>query len=165
LADRGDDTGLVLAAIEGDADAFGVLFDRWFDRTFDVAFRIVRNRDTAAEVAQEAFLAAWQGLGKLEQPESFGGWLLRTSRNRALNRLDREKRAVALGNEETTMEIDRKQATTLDSQLEQDESAELVWTAAAAARLRVDDDTTIDVSIPALLPKVEVRRRVASASR
>jgi two-component system phosphate regulon sensor histidine kinase PhoR len=31
---------------------------------------------------------------------------------------------------------------------------ELVWTAAAAARLRVGDDTTIDVSIPALLPKV-----------
>src|SRR5262249_22355144 len=31
---------------------------------------------------------------------------------------------------------------------------ELVWTAAAAARLRVSDETTIDVSIPALLPKV-----------
>jgi PAS domain S-box-containing protein len=32
---------------------------------------------------------------------------------------------------------------------------ELVWTAAAAARLRVGDDTSIDVSIPAVLPKVE----------
>ena len=32
---------------------------------------------------------------------------------------------------------------------------ELVWTAAAAARLRVNDDTTIDVSVPAVLPKVE----------
>ena len=32
---------------------------------------------------------------------------------------------------------------------------ELVWTAAAAARLRAGDDTTIDVSIPAVLPKVE----------
>jgi two-component system phosphate regulon sensor histidine kinase PhoR len=31
---------------------------------------------------------------------------------------------------------------------------ELVWTAAAAARLRVSEDTTIDVSIPAVLPKV-----------
>ena len=31
---------------------------------------------------------------------------------------------------------------------------ELVWTAAAAARLRVSDDTTIDVSVPAVLPKV-----------
>jgi PAS domain S-box-containing protein len=32
---------------------------------------------------------------------------------------------------------------------------ELVWTAASTARLRVGDDRRIDVSIPALLPKVE----------
>jgi two-component system phosphate regulon sensor histidine kinase PhoR len=31
---------------------------------------------------------------------------------------------------------------------------ELVWTAAAAARLRVGEDTTIDVSVPAMLPRV-----------
>ncbi len=31
---------------------------------------------------------------------------------------------------------------------------EIVWAAAAAARLRVGDDTTIDVSIPAVLPRV-----------
>jgi signal transduction histidine kinase len=31
---------------------------------------------------------------------------------------------------------------------------ELVWTAAAAARLRVGHDTIIDVSLPAVLPKV-----------
>jgi two-component system phosphate regulon sensor histidine kinase PhoR len=31
---------------------------------------------------------------------------------------------------------------------------ELVWTAAAAARLRVGDETTIEVSLPAVLPKV-----------
>src|SRR4029079_15999647 len=32
---------------------------------------------------------------------------------------------------------------------------ELLWTAAAAASIRVGDDTTVDVSIPAVLPKVE----------
>ena len=34
------------------------------------------------------------------------------------------------------------------------DAEELVWTAAGAARLRVGDDTSIDVSIPAVLPKV-----------
>ena len=34
------------------------------------------------------------------------------------------------------------------------DAEERVWSAAAAARLRADDDTTIDVSIPAVLPKV-----------
>jgi PAS domain S-box-containing protein len=34
------------------------------------------------------------------------------------------------------------------------DAEELVWTAAGTARLRVGDDTSIDVSIPAVLPKV-----------
>ena len=34
------------------------------------------------------------------------------------------------------------------------EAEELVWGVASAARMRIGDDTTIDVSIPALLPKV-----------
>jgi PAS domain S-box-containing protein len=34
------------------------------------------------------------------------------------------------------------------------EAEELVWAVAAAARMRIGDDTTIDVSIPAMLPKV-----------
>jgi PAS domain S-box-containing protein len=34
------------------------------------------------------------------------------------------------------------------------DAEELVWSAAAAARLRIGDETTIDVSIPTVLPKV-----------
>ncbi|HZT85991.1 MAG TPA: ATP-binding protein [Gaiellaceae bacterium] len=34
------------------------------------------------------------------------------------------------------------------------DAEELVWAAASAARLRVGDDTTIDVSVPAVMPKV-----------
>jgi two-component system, OmpR family, phosphate regulon sensor histidine kinase PhoR len=44
---------------------------------------------------------------------------------------------------------------------------ELVWTAAAAARLRVGNDTTIEVSVPALLPRVtgdEARTRQVLAN-
>ena len=88
-------TALVLAARGGDERAFGELFDRWFDPVHDIAWRIVRDRDTAAEVAQDVFLVAWQGLGTLEQPGSFGGWVRRIARNRALNRLDRERRSRA----------------------------------------------------------------------
>jgi two-component system, OmpR family, phosphate regulon sensor histidine kinase PhoR len=35
------------------------------------------------------------------------------------------------------------------------DAEEIVWTAASAARLRVGDETTIDVSLPAVVPKVE----------
>lgn len=141
-----EDLDLVLAAQRGDPEAFGVLFDRWFDRVFDVAFRIVRNRDTAAEVSQDVFLAAWQQLAALEQPASFGGWLLRTSRNRALNRLDRERRSVTLGDETTTMMIDRhNSAPDAGGPVEQREQVDLVWAAAEALGER--DASVLDLHL------------------
>jgi RNA polymerase sigma factor (sigma-70 family) len=94
-----DDAALVLAAREGDGEAFGLLFQRWSDRCFDVARRIVHDDGRAAEVTQDTFLVAWQQLGSLRDPAAFGGWVLRTSRNRALNRLEHERRAVPLADD------------------------------------------------------------------
>ena len=141
-----DDLDLVLAAKDGDPTAFGTLFDRWFDRVFDVSFRIVHDREVAAEVAQDVFLVAWQQLVTLRQPESFGGWLLRTSRNRSLNRLERERRSVALGDEETMAVIDRR-STSPDASIAaaQGEDVDLVWAAAAALGER--DASVLDLHL------------------
>ncbi|MEL7206749.1 MAG: sigma factor, partial [Actinomycetota bacterium] len=79
------DAALVAAVRDGDPDAFGRLFDAWFDRAYDVARRIVRDPDDAADVAQEALLAGWRNLDGLEDPRAFGGWVLRIARNRALD--------------------------------------------------------------------------------
>ena len=83
--DRDEDERLVLALRAGDQDAFGRLFDRWYDRVHELARRITRDDGLAADVAQDAFLAAWQRLDRLEDPAAFGGWLLRIARNRALD--------------------------------------------------------------------------------
>jgi RNA polymerase sigma factor (sigma-70 family) len=87
------DVAMVQAARAGDGAAFGELYARWIDRVHDVARNIVRNPDTADEVAQDAFVTAWQQLDRLDAPEAFGGWLLRITRNRALDRLARENRS------------------------------------------------------------------------
>ncbi len=87
------DAALVERARGDDPDAFGELYDRWFDRVHDLAFRITRDSSVAPEVAQDVFVAAWQGIGSLDRPESFGGWLLRITRNTALNRRRKELRS------------------------------------------------------------------------
>ena len=141
-----DDLALVLAARDGDATAFGALFDRWFDRVFDVSFRILHDRELAAEVAQDVFLVGWQQLATLRQPGSFGGWLLRMSRNRSLNRVERERRSVALGDEGTTAVIDRRAASPDASEpVEQSEQVDLVWAAAAALGER--DASVLDLHL------------------
>ena len=129
---RAADAALVVAARGGDQQAFGRLFDRWFDPVHDIAWRIVRDRDVAAEVAQDVFLVAWQGLGDLEQPGSFGGWVRRIARNRALNRLDRERRSRPDG-EAAAAALDRGAPDVdMTAALGEREQNELVWAAAAA---------------------------------
>jgi RNA polymerase sigma factor (sigma-70 family) len=85
------DADLVRAARSNDPSAFGELFHRWYDRCYDVAWNIVRNREVAADVAQDVFLQSWERLADLRDPDAFGGWILRATRNRALNHLRSER--------------------------------------------------------------------------
>src|ERR1041384_1225005 len=88
LDDRAEylrDGAHVEAARAGDQHAFTPLFDRWFGPVYDVALGILRSREVAAEVAQDTFLTAWKSLGALREPSTFGAWVLRIGRNKALN--------------------------------------------------------------------------------
>ena len=96
VARRARDAELVEGVRRGDERAFGRLYDDWFDRVYDVARRIVRDDEVAADVAQEAFLSAWRNLDSLADPGSFGGWILRIARNGALNRQQKERRSTAV---------------------------------------------------------------------
>src|SRR5690606_28994917 len=98
------------AALTGDQRAFGQLYDAWFDRVFHLCLRIVRDREVAAEVAQDAFLNAWNGLSGLHDRDAFGGWLLRIARNKALNRSEKERRSTAFDDEGMAM-IEASQAS------------------------------------------------------
>lgn len=90
---RREDAALVERARADDSEAFGQLYDRWFDRVHDLAMRITKDSSAANDVAQDAFLAAWNNLSKLEDPNAFGGWLLRITRNGAFDRSRREQRS------------------------------------------------------------------------
>jgi RNA polymerase sigma factor (sigma-70 family) len=142
-----DDVELARRATAGNGEAFGQLFQRWFDRAFDVAWHVVRNRDTAAEVTQDAFTVAWQQIATLRQPESFGGWLLRITRNRALNRLSREQRSRPLGDEEVLVVLDGEQRSSSDpaAVVPAQERDDLVW--AASAALGADDASLLSLHL------------------
>jgi RNA polymerase sigma factor (sigma-70 family) len=95
--DRSRDEALVLAVRSGDPDAFGALFERWFDRVYDVARNVLHDDHAAADIAQDTFVTAWRQLDRLGDPASFGGWVLRIGRNRALDRLRQATRTRTTG--------------------------------------------------------------------
>ena len=62
---------LVSAARDGDMDAFEALVHLYEKRVFALTLRMCGNPEDAAEAAQEAFLAAWQGLAFFRGEASF----------------------------------------------------------------------------------------------
>lgn len=87
----GDTAALVAKAQRGEAAAFEALVRGHFRAAFSVALAVLASPPEAEDVAQEAFLAAFQRLDSCREPERFAGWLLQIVRNRALNALESGK--------------------------------------------------------------------------
>ena len=80
------DEAFVLArARGGDLLAFEEIVKRYQRRVYGTAFRIVRRHDVADDVVQEAFLRAYQALGRFDLSRPFGPWICRIAANLAVN--------------------------------------------------------------------------------
>jgi RNA polymerase sigma-70 factor (ECF subfamily) len=79
------DADLVRATLAGDRNAFDQLVRRYQKQAIALAYQRLGNVDDAQEVTQDAFIKAFSQLSSLNTPEAFGGWLLRTVSNLALN--------------------------------------------------------------------------------
>lgn len=77
---------LIRRCLGGAPEAFSCLVARYRDRVFNAVLRICRSRDDAEEIAQEAFLTAYEKLAAFRGVSSFYTWLFRIAVNRALSR-------------------------------------------------------------------------------
>lgn len=90
------DAALVMRARDGDEVALQQLFERHYPPAVSLAFRLM-PADDPEDIAQEAMLEALKGLGQLETPEAFGGWLRRIVVSRVTRRLKRKRLLRRLG--------------------------------------------------------------------
>lgn len=84
---------LVMNAQDGDARAFDTLVKRWQKRLWAYARRLTHNDDAAWDVTQEAWLAAINGLRKLNDPAAFRPWIYRIVMHKAANWIDQRQRS------------------------------------------------------------------------
>jgi len=83
---------MVQRARDGDDDAFGLIVETYRDRLFGLALGIVRNRDAAEDIVQEAFIKAYKNLKRFRGEASIYTWLYRIAVNTAHNHLRKASR-------------------------------------------------------------------------
>jgi RNA polymerase sigma-70 factor, ECF subfamily len=84
LADS-DDAQLAVRGRRGDAAAFESLVQRYHRVLFNVALRMLGNRDEAADATQETFLKAYEHLESYDADRRFFSWIYRILANTCLN--------------------------------------------------------------------------------
>ncbi|MFC7474822.1 sigma-70 family RNA polymerase sigma factor [Dankookia sp. GCM10030260] len=92
------DGELMRWAAAGDRAAFGLLVERHGERALRVALRVLGDAGEAEEVAQEAFLRAWQAAASFDPDRAqFTTWLHRITLNLAIDRTRRRVQAPDAG--------------------------------------------------------------------
>jgi RNA polymerase sigma-70 factor (ECF subfamily) len=76
---------------QGDDLAWEALVRRYQGRVLAVAMHYMRDPEEANDVAQEAFIKLYRSLETLREGEAFLPWLLRLTRNCAIDRIRRQK--------------------------------------------------------------------------
>lgn len=86
----------IARAKRGDADAFEQLVLLHQTNVHNLCIRMVKNREDAMDLAQEAFLRAWRSLDSFRGESSFSTWLYRLTRNICLDFLRKNKNVSEL---------------------------------------------------------------------
>ena len=120
--------GILVTADDALERAFEQQVRRCSDLAVRVAFSVLRRREDAEEVAQEAFARAYARFRTLETPEQFRAWIVRVTWRLAIDRWRADRRRQA--REHAAMPT-APEATT-EEVVERDRRSSLLWAAIEA---------------------------------
>ena len=87
MQDYSDDAELLARLKEGDEHALGDLADTYSGKIYQLAFRYLRNRDDAEEVAQDVLFKVYRKVGEFRGDAALSSWIYRITFNTAMSRL------------------------------------------------------------------------------
>jgi RNA polymerase sigma-70 factor (ECF subfamily) len=163
------DTVLLQRHVQGDADAFGLLFRRHKDRLWAVALRISCDPDDAADALQEAMISAFRRAANFRGESAVTTWLHRIVVNASLDLLRRRSaRSVGWsGNPDDLPVPEPRQgvdsAASTDSRLDVDAAMRILPPPQRAALVLVDmlGYSVADASVVLGVPEGTVKSRCA----
>lgn len=81
-----DDADITQRLLNGDESAIGDLMDKYRDRVYACAFELLRNRQDAEEIAQDAFIRVQRNIRSFRGECALSTWLFQIVRNLSYNR-------------------------------------------------------------------------------
>jgi RNA polymerase sigma-70 factor (ECF subfamily) len=92
MAGSDDESKLIEQSLSGDPEAYGALVNQHQNMIRAMAFRMTGSLDDAEELAQDAFLRAYQQLATFNNGSKFSTWLCKIAINLSLDWRRRENR-------------------------------------------------------------------------
>lgn len=86
-----DDRELATLATKGREAAFRELLARYERPVFSLVYRMVRDRALAEDLAQEAFVRAFNAIGTYKTSYKFSNWILKIANNHTIDYLRKRK--------------------------------------------------------------------------
>lgn len=86
------DTELISRTRAGDLQALENLVSRYEEQAYNLAYRILGNREDAEDVLQDTFISVIRALDGFQERSSFSTWLYRVTTNAALTKLRKRSR-------------------------------------------------------------------------
>jgi RNA polymerase sigma-70 factor (ECF subfamily) len=141
---------LVERARRGDRDAFTQLVKLSAPRLHGIANLILRDPDRAKDAVQDAFVAAWQGIPALRDPDAWDPWLRRLAVRSCYRLAKKSQRQTLIENDVRSAEHQlRTPDTTADV-------ADREWVLTELGRLNIDQRSVVTLHYYLDLPMREV---------
>lgn len=103
---RAEDLEMLEAVLAGDGTAYRGLVEKYQGRVYAMVYGMIRNREDARDITQEAFVKAYRNLASFRLEASFYTWLYRIAMNLAIDFTRKRKRRETAGFDESIAQRD-----------------------------------------------------------
>jgi RNA polymerase sigma-70 factor, ECF subfamily len=115
-SEQAQEDSWVSASRRGDVLAFNRLVMRWEKTIYNVAIRMLLDREEAADASQEIFLLAFRGIRRFRQDSKFSTWLYRIAINHCITRIKQRPSGIHLSlDDDDVVERPAEQLTVAES--------------------------------------------------
>ena len=108
--------GLITKAKQGQEEAFGSIYNLYFEKIYRFIYYRVSHKEVAEDLAEDVFLKAFAKLSSIQKDSSFEGWLYQIARNKVIDYYRDKKTIIPLEEIEHTLEYENNVVDIADLQ-------------------------------------------------